>query len=196
MSSKDPQNISIQGGWTHWSQCTHMPSDNYEPRPSGADGQVSLLVIHCVSLPQGCYGNDNVRQLFCNQLDTNLHTSFKKLRDSKGKLLRVSSHLFIARDGNTTQFVSLDEQAWHAGKSCYRGTHNCNAFSIGIELEGTVCDVYTSAQYQSLVILTRAIRESYPHIGRADIVGHSDVAIGRKEDPGALFDWGHYLNLL
>lgn len=169
-----------------------MPSPNCDERPAGA--RVRLLVIHCISLPEGIFGTGYVAQLFTNKLDLNSHKSFATLKGKHGQTLKVSAHLLIARDGGLTQFVSCNEQAWHAGASIYRGEGDCNHYSIGVELEGAVHIPFSKAQYESLISFTRAVYEAYPGVRQDTIVGHSDIAQGRKPDPGPLFDWGYYLN--
>jgi len=174
----------------HWLDDTrHSPSPNFNPRPQGV--AVSLLVIHNISLPKGHYGNGFVEQLFGNCLDCSSHVDFANLTD-----LRVSSHLFIDRLGSSVQFVGLDHRAWHAGQSSFLGRENCNDFSIGIELEGIDDGAYSEQQYHSLVQLSRQLMTRYPQISLDRIVGHSDIAPGRKSDPGPAFDWGRYLAAL
>jgi AmpD protein len=166
-----------------------VPSPNFNQRP--ADTEINLLVIHNISLPSGQFGNSYIEQLFTNCLDCCSHPDFNDLQD-----LRVSSHLLIDRNGVVTQFVPLDSRAWHAGDSKFCGRQGCNDFSIGIELEGTDDDPYTELQYQTLAMLTKQIRCLYPAITTDRIVGHSDIAPGRKTDPGKAFDWGYYFQLL
>lgn len=159
-----------------------MPSANRDARP---DGQVvDLLVIHNISLPPGRYGGPEVCDLFLNRLDCDDHPYFDRLRG-----LRVSTHFLVRRGGQVVQFVSCRDRAWHAGVSRWRGRERCNDFSIGIELEGTDHDPFETVQYEVLVRLTRAIVAAYPIV---DVAGHSDIAPGRKTDPGPCFDWGRY----
>jgi AmpD protein len=146
-----------------------------------------LLVLHNISLPPGCYGGDAIERFFTNCLDCNEHPFYEEIRG-----LQVSAHLLIRRDGDLLQFVDLRERAWHAGASCFEGRDNCNDFSIGIELEGTDEDPYTEQQYRVLVGVTIALRSVYPQLEERRIVGHSDIAPGRKTDPGPAFDWRHY----
>lgn len=167
------------------SAARQCPSPNHNERPPGE--QIDLLVIHNISLPAGHFGTGNVEALFCNQLDCGLHPSFADLRG-----LTVSAHLFIDRQGNITQFVPFDKRAWHAGESVFDGRKNCNDFSIGIELEGTDTSPYTEAQYRELCAVTKTLQCYYPGISAARIVGHSDIAPGRKTDPGPAFDWATY----
>ena len=171
------------GGW--WREATRRESPNHGPRPEGAD--VSLALIHSVSLPPGVYGGDEVERLFTNRLDWDEHPYFQKIRG-----LVVSSHFFIRRDGELMQFVSCDERAWHAGRSAWDGRENCNDFSIGIELEGLEGETFEAPQYASLVRLLRAIRSRY---ALRHVVGHEHVAPGRKRDPGPGFDWPRLIAL-
>ena len=160
-------------------------SPNQEPRPDGES--VSLLVIHSISLPPGQFGTGCIDKLFANTLDCSQHPYFARLRD-----MHVSSHLLIERTGALVQFVPLDRMAWHAGKSCFGGREACNRFSIGIELEGTDELPYTEAQYEVLIAVTFSIMKAYPEITADRIVGHCDIAPGRKTDPGPCFDWSRY----
>jgi AmpD protein len=162
------------------------PSPNCDERPEPR--AVSLLVIHNISLPPGRFEGDAVEAFFQNRLDPSAHTYFREIA-----ALQVSAHLFVRRDGSTQQFVPLDMRAWHAGVSCFQGRDCCNDYSIGIELEGSDDTPFTTPQYTTLVSLTRRIREHYPAITRERIVGHSDIAPGRKTDPGPRFDWRRYL---
>lgn len=148
---------------------------------------VDLLVIHNISLPAGEFGGDYVEQLFTNCLDCTRHPSFDQLQG-----VEVSAHLFIDRGGEVTQFVAFDQRAWHAGVSSYCHRDNCNDFSIGIELEGSDDCPYTGRQYQVLAEVTSGLLEHYPSLRADRIVGHSDIAPGRKTDPGPAFDWQHY----
>jgi AmpD protein len=163
-----------------------VASPNFDPRPAGTP--ISLLVVHNISLPPGEFGGDGVVRLFTNTLDHAAHPYYAALRD-----LRVSSHFLVRRDGAVLQFVSCLDRAWHAGVSCWQGRERCNDFSIGVELEGGDDLPYAEAQYLVLADLTRALRARYPI---ADIAGHSDIAPGRKTDPGPAFDWRHYRSLL
>jgi AmpD protein len=165
------------GGW--WRDAIRRESPNHGPRPEGTE--VSLALIHSISLPPGVYGGDDVERLFTNRLDWDAHPYFQKIRG-----LTVSTHFFIRRDGEVMQFVSCDERAWHAGKSEWEGRENCNDFSIGIELEGLEGETFEAPQYASLVRLLRAIRGRY---ALRHVVGHEHVAPGRKIDPGPGFAW-------
>ncbi|MFT7286097.1 MAG: AmpD protein [Halieaceae bacterium] len=159
-----------------------VPSPNYDERPGACSPE--LLVIHNISLPPGCFGGNDIAALFCNRLDLSADPFYAELDG-----LRVSSHLLIDRQGALTQFVSLERRAWHAGLSQWCGRVNCNDYSIGIELEGTDTLPYTLAQYHCLARTIRTLREAMPSLRQAAIVGHSDIAPGRKTDPGPAFDW-------
>ncbi|HQQ74205.1 MAG TPA: 1,6-anhydro-N-acetylmuramyl-L-alanine amidase AmpD [Pseudomonadales bacterium] len=172
--------ISAVSGWLQGIRT--LPSPNCNARPSIA--AIDLLVIHNISLPPGQFGGDHIDALFCNELDCDADPYFETLRD-----LCVSAHFFINRDGQVTQYVSLDDRAWHAGVSQWDGREQCNDFSIGIELEGTDNTSYTDAQYAALTGLARVLMLLYPAITLNRIVGHSDIAPGRKTDPGEAFDW-------
>lgn len=160
----------------------YTESPNFDARPLGVD--ISLVVIHCISLPPGKFGTGLVHDLFLNTLELDRHPSLNSLAG-----VRVSSHLFMERNGKLTQFVPFHERAWHAGESSFGGVPNCNDYSIGIELEGTDDLPYTDIQYQVLVESLNALISVYPGISRSRIVGHSEVAPGRKTDPGTHFDW-------
>lgn len=161
------------------------PSPNFGPRPEGAD--ISLLVVHNISLPPGQFGGPAIERFFCNCLDASEHPYFETIAE-----LKVSAHALIRRDGQIVQFVSLLERAWHAGRSSFRGEDECNDFSIGIELEGTDDVPYTPAQYERLAELSKLIMQAWPRITGDRITGHCDIAPGRKTDPGPVFDWDHY----
>lgn len=165
------------------------PSPNFDARPDPQD--ISLLVIHNISLPPNEFGGDAVEAFFQNRLDCTQHPYFAQIAD-----LRVSAHLFIRRDGHAQQFVALNQRAWHAGVSCYAGRERCNDFSVGIELEGSDDQAFTQLQYACLVELTRQIQVLFPVITKDRIVGHSDIAPGRKTDPGPFFRWSDYLGEL
>ncbi len=163
----------------------HRHSPHFNDRPENAD--ISLVVIHCISLPAGHYGNDHVDALFMGQLDCNADPSFAELEG-----LRVSAHLFIRRDGTVIQFVDFGKRAWHAGVSCFEGVANCNDYSIGIELEGIDSADFTQEQYQALALVTAQIQQAYPLITSQRITAHSTIAPERKTDPGPHFDWDKY----
>lgn len=158
------------------------PSPNFGARPAGS--QISLVVVHCISLPPGQFGGSEIENFFCNQLNINAHPYFQTIA-----LMKVSAHLLIRRDGTLVQFVSLLDRAWHAGCSSFRGQGECNDFSIGIELEGCDHIPYTDAQYQALSAVCQQIMAAWPGIGVDEITGHSDIAPMRKTDPGPAFDW-------
>lgn len=168
------------------SSATYIPSPNCDDRVPGE--HIVLLVLHNISLPPGEFGGDGVIDLFLNKLDHQAHPYFGPLQG-----LRVSSHFFIRRAGELIQFVPCDRRAWHAGQSLWRGRERCNDFSIGVELEGTDDCAFTDAQYETLGHLSRALRSHYPII---DQVGHSDIAPGRKTDPGPHFDWKRFRRAL
>lgn len=170
----------------HWlAGASIIPSPNCSARPPGMG--VELLVIHNISLPPGEFGTGCVDELFCNSLDTGAHPFFATLRG-----LRVSAHLLIDREGAVRQYVPFDQQAWHAGESCFQGREKCNEFSVGIELEGTDDSEFTRQQYDTLVAITALLLQRYPGLSEDRIVGHSDIAPGRKTDPGPHFDWSFY----
>jgi AmpD protein len=160
-----------------------VASPNRDARP--ADEVVSLLLLHSISLPPGEYGGLAVEDLFNDCLDCDAHPWFGQLRG-----LRVSAHFLVRRDGEVVQFVETGARAWHAGVSRWRGRERCNDFSIGVELEGTDDSPFADAQYESLAALVRALRARLP---LTDLAAHSDVAPGRKTDPGTQFDWPRLL---
>jgi AmpD protein len=166
-----------RSGWLRGAR--RLESPNAGVRPD--DAVVDLVVVHSISLPPGEYGGDAIERLFTNRLDPSAHPYFDSLRD-----LRVSAHFLIRRDGSTTQFVSCDRRAWHAGVSTWRGRSDCNDFSIGIELEGEEGGPFEAAQYAALADLVRAIADRYPI---AAVTSHQHIAPGRKGDPGARFEW-------
>lgn len=166
-----------------------VPSPNCDDRPRGVLPE--LIVIHGISLPPGRFGGPWIDDLFTNGLDPGAHPYF---RDIAG--LRVSTHLLIRRGGELVQYVPLHRRAWHAGESSYRGRPRCNDFSVGIELEGTDDRPYTAAQYRRLAALIRVLRQSVPSLATAPLAGHSDIAPGRKTDPGPAFDWQRLRGLL
>ncbi|NOS87409.1 MAG: 1,6-anhydro-N-acetylmuramyl-L-alanine amidase AmpD [Methylococcaceae bacterium] len=163
------------------------PSPNYDDRPDPDD--ISLVVIHCISLPPGQFDNAYIDQLFNNQLDPNAHPYFQDIHT-----LRVSAHVLIKRDGTLVQYVPFHKRAWHAGKSNYKGRERCNDFAIGIELEGTEHTPYTDAQYQQLQSVLESLLSTYPQLSWQRITRHSDIAPGRKTDPGESFDWQRLLS--
>ncbi|EKE85314.1 N-acetyl-anhydromuranmyl-L-alanine amidase [Idiomarina xiamenensis 10-D-4] len=161
-------------------------SPHYDQRPDSDD--ISLLVIHGISLPAGEFGQPYIDQLFMGELQSHAHPSFAALEG-----LRVSAHCLIRRDGQVIQYVAFDQRAWHAGRSHYAGRRRCNDFAIGIELEGTDNSPYSERQYQALQAVTACLLQQYPKLNWRRIVGHQHIAPGRKTDPGAAFDWAHYL---
>ncbi len=178
--------LTITQGWLD--NIRHVKSPNCDPRPSD---EISLLVIHCISLPPEQFGGNYIERLFTNRLPADGHPYFREICK-----LRVSAHLLIGRQGTLTQFVPFHMRAWHAGVSCYQGRQCCNDFSIGIELEGTETTPYTDCQYHCLTQVTQALMEYYPGLSPQAITGHSDIAPGRKTDPGPAFDWARYLQPL
>lgn len=170
-------------------QARWCPSPNFGPRPAGAD--ISLVLVHNISLPPGRFGGPAIEQFFCNRLDANEHPYFQTIAG-----MQVSAHLLIRRNGEMVQFVSLLDRAWHAGRSCFQGQEECNDFSIGIELEGTDEIPFTDVQYQVLADTTNILMAAWPSITSDRVAGHSDVAPGRKTDPGPAFDWTRFHGLL
>ncbi|MCF2856755.1 1,6-anhydro-N-acetylmuramyl-L-alanine amidase AmpD [Pseudoalteromonas sp. SMS1] len=164
-------------------------SPHCDERPNEQD--VSLLVIHNISLPAGEFGTPYVDDLFLGAINCEAHPSFQSLKG-----VRVSAHCFIRRDGQVVQYVPFTKRAWHAGVSYFSGRERCNDFSIGIEMEGTDNIPYTDAQYDALIQVSQAILTHYPNITSERIVGHCDIAPGRKTDPGDAFDWQRYLDTL
>ena len=158
------------------------PSPNQDARPDGTDP--SMIVVHGISLPPGEFGGPEIEALFTNRLDWDAHPYFGEIRG-----MEVSAHLLIRRDGTVIQFVSFAERAWHAGESCFRGHQRCNDFSIGVELEGEDETPYDDRQYPVLQAVIRALCIAYPGISPREVAGHSDIAPGRKTDPGPAFDW-------
>jgi AmpD protein len=160
-----------------------VPSPNCDDRPRGT--VVSLLVVHSISLPPGEFGGDAIEQFFTNRLDPHAHPYFAEIQ-----AMRVSAHFLIRRDGQWVQFVPVAKRAWHAGLSGWRARTRCNDFSVGVELEGTDESEFTAAQYERLRELVHVLRRSVP---LRDIAAHSDIAPGRKTDPGRHFDWARLL---
>ena len=174
-------------GWI--SDIDHCLSPNHDDRPENMD--INLLVIHGISLPPGQYNGNHIEQLFTNSLDPEEHPYFMEICD-----LKVSTHLLIRRTGELVQFVPLTKRAWHAGVSKFKTKQCCNDFSIGIELEGCDDEPYEQVQYSRLAELTQVIQKYWPEIDSDHIVGHCDIAPGRKTDPGSAFDWEGYRTLL
>ena len=174
----------------HWLEPVRkLPSDNCDERPPGIE--ISLIVIHSISLPPGVFGGDDIDRLFQNRLVPEQHPYFAIIAN-----LKVSAHVLIKRTGEITQYVPFDRRAWHAGKSAYEGRPNCNDYSIGIELEGTDDSLFADSQYVTLGALINCLMAYYPSLSRQRIVGHSDIAPGRKTDPGGRFDWERLSKLL
>ncbi|MFD2097073.1 1,6-anhydro-N-acetylmuramyl-L-alanine amidase AmpD [Corallincola platygyrae] len=163
-------------------------SPHHDERP---DDEVSLLVVHNISLPPGEFGGPFINDLFMGMLDPEADPFFREIAG-----LRVSAHCLIRRDGEVVHYVPFDKRAWHAGISSFEGRERCNDFSIGIELEGTDTVPYEDSQYHALAKLTRDIMALYPKITKDRITGHSDIAPGRKTDPGPSFDWAYFFSLL
>jgi N-acetyl-anhydromuramoyl-L-alanine amidase len=171
----------------HWlTRVRRRPSPNCDGR--GAGERPELVVLHCISLPPGRFGTGLVEALFLNRLDLAIDASLEDLRG-----VQVSAHLFVDRRGGITQFVPFDRRAWHAGASSWRGRPGCNRYSIGIELEGTDRGAYTERQYRQLGRLLRALLARYPGLAPDAIVGHQEIAPGRKTDPGPGLDWPRLL---
>lgn len=173
-----------ESGWI--AGIRQLPSPNCDARPQGS--AIELLVIHNISLPPGEFGGPGIVELFTNRLDPGAHPYYREIAGR-----RVSAHFLIRRDGELLQFVPCGLRAWHAGESNWRGRSRCNDFSIGIELEGTDDVPFEDAQYRRLAGLARALATAYPGIPS---VGHSDIAPGRKTDPGPCFDWARYRSLI
>lgn len=180
-AQSESRQFSIDGdGWING--IAHIKSPNFNAR--AADSEIELVVVHGISLPPDHYGGGYIQQLFTNSLDPDEHAYFDEIKD-----LRVSAHCLIERDGRLTQFVSFNDRAWHAGVSCWQGREDCNDFSIGIELEGSDTESYTDIQYRQLAALVISLRKQYPALSDRSLCGHSDIAPGRKTDPGPFFDW-------
>ena len=163
-----------------------LESPNFNDRP--IDEDISLLVIHSISLPPKKYNTDHIERFFLNELDFSSHNFYKNIDGMK-----VSAHVLIKRNGEVIQFVPFNKRAWHAGVSSYKGKNDCNNFSIGIELEGSDDDIFEDIQYEKLSLLTSLLITEYDLITKDNIKGHSDIAPERKTDPGVLFDWDRYL---
>ena len=171
-------------GWLE--DARRVPSPNRDERPAGSG--ISLLLLHAISLPPGEYGGDAIERLFTNTLDPDAHPYFREVFS-----LQVSSHFLVRRDGALLQFVPVHERAWHAGASAWRGRSRCNDFSIGIELEGSEEEAFAGVQYFTLAALARCLRAA---LSLRDVAAHSEVAPGRKTDPGPHFDWARLLAAL
>ncbi len=159
-----------------------VPSPNFDERPNESD--ISLIIIHNISLPPGQFGEAWIDKLFTNQLPKDTHPFFAEIHT-----LRVSSHLLIRRDGEVVQYVPFHKRAWHAGISQFQGREVCNDFSIGIELEGTDKQAFTDIQYRQLEATIKQLQQHYPRLKKGNITGHQHIAPNRKTDPGEFFDW-------
>ncbi|MEO8484859.1 MAG: 1,6-anhydro-N-acetylmuramyl-L-alanine amidase AmpD [Betaproteobacteria bacterium] len=189
MNGRPPRSRAIapgadRRGWL--AGVRHVRSPNADARPDASD--VTLVVVHGISLPPGQFGGDAIFRLFANRLDPDAHPSFSAIA-----ALRVSAHFLIRRDGELVQFVPCAMRAWHAGASRWKGRERCNDFSIGVELEGADERPYTAKQYARLAALVRRLRRDWPI---QDVAGHSDIAPGRKTDPGPAFEWARFRRLL
>jgi len=180
MRSQSVLNIDVTTGLL--AEARQVPSPNVDARPEGVEPD--LMIVHGISLPPGEYGGSWIDQLFTNVLPTNVHPYFKQI-----EALKVSSHILIRRDGELVQYVPFHLRAWHAGVSNYQGRERCNDFSIGVELEGSDDEAYEAAQYHALTQVIVSLCAHYPSLSSQRVVGHSDVAPGRKTDPGEAFDW-------
>lgn len=176
--------LQIKDGWLVNER--RVLSPHFDQRPEPQD--ISLLIIHYISLPPEQFGGGYIDDFFQGKLDPQAHPYFQEISP-----LRVSAHCLIERTGRITQYVNFADRAWHAGLSCFEGRDKCNDFAIGIELEGSNEQPFTDAQYLALQALTQEIMRTYPHITKERIVGHCDVSPGRKIDPGQYFDWQRYL---
>ena len=179
--------LSTDGAWLD--EARRVLSPNCDARPQDCD--ISLIVVHGISLPPGEYGGAWIDEFFTNRLDVSAHPYFAEIEG-----MRVSSHLLIRRDGELVQYVPFTSRAWHAGSSCYRNREACNDFAIGIELEGCDDEPYEDIQYRQLAVVIASLRDRFPAIGEGDVVGHSAIAPGRKTDPGPAFDWHRLKSLL
>jgi AmpD protein len=176
-----------RGGWLK--QARRVPSPNWDQRPPGT--VVDLLVVHGISLPPGEFGGPWIDDLFLNRLDPRQHPYFRQIAG-----LRVSAHLLIRRDGELLQYVDLRRRAWHAGASSYQGREGCNDFAVGVELEGTDDIPYEDIQYRTLARAAKEVMVRFPAITPQRVTGHSDIAPGRKTDPGPAFNWARFRRLL
>lgn len=182
-------NVKIDPATSLIDEADFIESPNVDARPD--DHDIDLIVIHSISLPPGEFGGPWIEKLFTNQLPADKHPYFEEIN-----ALQVSAHALIMRDGTVKQFVPFDQRAWHAGESCYQGRETCNDYSIGIELEGTDDSDFADIQYEKLAELIVSLEQTYPGISRQRLTGHSDIAPGRKTDPGTGFDWFKLKKLL
>lgn len=171
------------------SSATYLESPHHDERPENS--LIDMIVIHGISLPKGQFGSPAIEAFFCGKLDFTTHPAFAEIAH-----LRVAAHLLIKRTGDIIQFVPFTKRAWHAGESFFAGRTRCNDFSIGIELEGTDDIPYEQVQYQQLGKVVTALMRAYPAITKERIVGHADIAPGRKTDPGSAFDWTYLQGIL
>jgi len=176
------QRFAIDTASGHLTQARQVASPNFDARPGAI--APDLIVVHGISMPPNEFGGPWIDALFTNSLPVDAHPHFKEVVD-----LRVSSHLLIRRDGEVVQYVPFDQRAWHAGASNYCGRERCNDFSIGIELEGSDDVAYEPVQYRVLAETVKVLCRAYPSLSNERVVGHSDIAPGRKTDPGEAFDW-------
>ncbi len=183
----DPDAVDVSAGLLR--RARFVPSPNHDERPAGAE--LELIVVHGISLPPGEYGGPWIERLFTNSLPPDEHPYFATIAS-----LTVSAHLLIRRDGHIVQYVPFHQRAWHAGQSSYRGRERCNDFSIGIELEGADTEPYEPVQYRLLADTILTLCDAYPTLSTERVVGHSDIAPGRKSDPGIAFDWPRLRALL
>ncbi|NNF16024.1 MAG: 1,6-anhydro-N-acetylmuramyl-L-alanine amidase AmpD [Gammaproteobacteria bacterium] len=179
--------IDSSTGWLDGAVRT--PSPNCDDRPVGVEPE--LIVVHSISLPPGDYGGPWISDFFQNRLDATAHEYFAQIQD-----LQVSAHALISRNGHITQYVPFHRRAWHAGVSYFAGREACNDFSIGIELEGTDESLFRSVQYWQLAELVSTLQRTYNSLHSCPIVGHSDIAPGRKTDPGTGFNWDRFRRLI
>ena len=179
--------IDRDGGWLEGAR--RVPSPNYDERPPGTEPE--LIIVHGISLPPGEYGGPWIDRLFTNSLPVDQNPYFRQIEG-----LTVSSHLLIRRDGECVQYVPFKKRAWHAGASSYQGRERCNDFSVGIELEGMDNSAYEPIQYAVLAQAVLALCRAYPTLSTQRLAGHSEVAPGRKTDPGDAFDWSRLRALL
>ncbi len=170
-------------------QARKLPSPNYDSRPSSC--QVEVVIMHAISLPPGQFGGHDIERFFLNELAADDHPYYKEIH-----ALKVSAHFLIRRTGEIIQFVSIKDRAWHAGVSSCRGREVVNDFSVGIEFEGTDRTCFTESQYRSLQGLLQDIQCLYPHLNGECLYGHSEIAPGRKTDPGSDFDWQRVRGML
>ncbi len=189
MTSATRNHITVDPDTGLISDAREVASPNCDDRPQECVPE--LIIVHGISLPPGQFGGPFIDQLFTNCLRSHDHEYFVQVADRK-----VSSHLLIRRDGELVQYVPIHRRAWHAGESCYNNRNACNDFSVGIELEGTDNSNYEEAQYLKLAEVVSALLRTYRSLSPDRIVGHADVAPGRKTDPGPQFDWSHFRRLL